>query len=91
MKTKLYLRLYLSAILAITLLGGSVFAAAKTSKPKVTLEEAQAVALARIPGTVESSMTGKKDYSFEILGTDGVKTDVFVSEKSGKIKKMIDK
>ena len=87
MKTKLYL----GAILTATLLGGSVFAAAKTAKPTVTMEEAQATALARVPGTVESSTTGKKDYSFEILGTDGVKRDIFVSEKSGKIKKMIDK
>lgn len=87
MKTKLYL----SAILAITLLGGSVLAAGKKTNPPVTLEAAQATALARISGTVESAMTGKKDYSFEILGTDGIRRDVMVSEKSGKIKKMIDK
>lgn len=80
-------KLYLGAILTITLFGaGSAFAA---HKGRVTIDEAQATALARIPGTVESSQTGKKDFSFEILGNDGIKTNVFVSEKSGKIKKMI--
>ncbi len=85
MKTKLYS----GAILSILLVGGSVFAATKPVKPKVTQEQAQAIALARIPGTVENATTVKNDYSIEILGKDGIKTDVLVSEKNGKIKRMV--
>ena len=80
-------KLYLGAVLTVILIGGSVFAA---GKPKITLEEAQAVALKRIPGTVESSGMHKKDYSFEILGTDGIRTNVIVTEK-GKIKELVDR
>ena len=49
-----------------------------------------AVALKRIPGTVESSGMHKKNYSFEILGTDGIRTNVIVTEK-GKIKELVDR
>ena len=59
-------------------------------KPKVSMEEAQAVALKRIPGTVESSTMVKKNYSFEIIGTDGIRTNVIVSDK-GKIKELVDR
>lgn len=83
MKTKLFL----GAILTVILVGGNIFAA--TAKPKVTIEEAQATALKRIPGEVESSTTVKGDYSFEILSTDGIKRNVLVGEKSGKIKRIV--
>ena len=80
-------KLFLGAILTVILIGGSVFAA---GKPKITLEQAQAVALKKVPGTVESSKMIKNDYSFEIVGASGLRTNVIVSEK-GKIKKMVDK
>ncbi len=84
MKTKLFL----GAILTVILVGGNIFAAGR-AKPKVTMEEAQTTALKRIPGEVESSETKGKDYSFEILGTDGIKRNVLVGEKSGKIKRIV--
>ena len=80
-------KLFLGAVLTVILVGGNIFAG---GKPKVTMEEAQAVALKRIPGTVESSGMHKKDYSFEIIGTDGIRTNVIVSGK-GKIKQLIDR
>ena len=57
-------KLFLGAVLTVILIGGNIFAA---GKPKVTMEEAQAVALKRIPGTVESSGMQKKTIHLKLL------------------------
>jgi uncharacterized membrane protein YkoI len=58
------------------------------SKPSVTEKQAQAIALKKFPGTVESSKTdtykGKEVYLFEIEGKKGVETNVWV-DMTGKI------
>lgn len=78
-------KLFLGAIFTVILVGGNIFAA---GKPKVTMDMAQAVALKKIPGTVEKSEMHKKDYLFIIRGDDGIKRDVYVGE-NGKVKKLI--
>lgn len=80
-------KLFLGAILTVFLVGGNIFAA---GKPKVTMEQARAIALKRIPGTVQSFAIHKKVSSFEILAADGIKTNVIVSGK-GKIKLLADR
>lgn len=82
MKTKLFL----GAILTVIVVGGNLFAATKPKK--ITIEEAQTIALKRISGTVESSLAEKKDYLFVIRGDDGIKRDVYVSD-NGKVKKFV--
>lgn len=83
------IKLYSGAILTIMLIGGNILAAERTAKPPVTMEEAQAIAVKRIPGEVESSQMIKKDYSFEINHA-GIRTNVIVNHK-GKIKKLVDR
>jgi uncharacterized membrane protein YkoI len=86
MKTKLLIGL----ILATSVFGGNIFAAAK---PKITIEQAQEIALKKVSGEVEQSDTvGKRNkpvYSFFIKESDGVTAHVLVSEK-GKIKRIAD-
>ena len=71
-------------------LSGNIFAAVK---PKVTMEQAQEIALKRISGEVEQSDMVKKHnkptYSFFIKKSDGVTAHVLVNEK-GKIKRIAD-
>lgn len=85
MKTKLFLGL----ILATTVLSGNIFAAPKS---KITMEQAQEIALKRISGEVEQSDTikwhKKPVYSIFIKESNGVTAHVFVSEK-GKIKRFV--
>jgi len=86
MKTKLFLGLALSTIV----LGGSVLAAPKS---KITMEQAQEIALKRVSGEVEQADAVKRHkretYSFFIKQSDGVTAHVLVSEK-GKIKRLAD-
>lgn len=64
---------------------------AKDTKKKVTMEQAQEIALKRVPGTVENSRTetqkGKTVYAFEIRDKKGMTENVWVSE-TGKIAKV---
>lgn len=61
-------------------------------KSKVTMEQAQAVALKRVPGTVTDSKSetvkGKEVFWFEIAGSRGQKSQVWVSADSGKVTKV---
>lgn len=86
MKTKLFL----SLALATLVFGGNIFAA---SKNKVTLEEAQAIALKRANGEViQANTIDKKNktlYSFFIKEPSGLTTHIVVNEK-GKIKSFVD-
>jgi uncharacterized membrane protein YkoI len=94
----MYRKIIAGAILfAVSALGavGTVFAKpqlykhnARQTKTEITMAQAQTVALKKVPGTIEESKTemlkGKEVYRFDILGSKGLKTDVWVS-KAGKI------
>ena len=84
MKTKLFLVL----ILATALLSTNVFAAPKS---KITMAQAQEIALKRVGGEVEQADTvtrhKKEIYSFFIKKPNGATMHVLVSEK-GKIKRV---
>ena len=84
MKTKLFLGL----TLAMMIFAGNIFAA---PKPKITMEQAREIALKRVGGEIEESDTVKKHnksyYSFTVRKTNGVTTQVLVSEK-GKIEQI---
>lgn len=67
---------------------------AKYSKQaKVTLEQAKAIALKRIPGEITDAdlekERGRLQYAFDIKSTDGKVYDVEVDAKSGKILKAV--
>ncbi len=86
MKTKLFIGL----ILATLAFGGNIFAA---TKPKITMEQAQAIALKRVNGEIEQAATVGKNskplYSFFIKESDGITAHVLVNDK-GQIKRVAD-
>ena len=86
MKTKLFLGFALAAMI----LSANVFAAPKS---KITMEQAQEIALKRVSGEVEQSDTVKRHnkplYSIFIKESDGVTAHVLVNDK-GKIKRIAD-
>lgn len=86
MKTKLFLGL----TLATMILSAGIFAAPKS---KITIEQAQAIALKRVSGEVELAdmvtRHNKPLYSIFIKESDGVTAHVLVDDK-GKIKRVAD-
>lgn len=86
MKTKLFLGL----IFATMVFSGNIFAAPRS---KITMEQAQEIALKRINGEVEQADMVKRHnkpvYSFFIKESDGVTAHVLVNDK-GKIKRVAD-
>ena len=81
-------------MLAATVFSGSIFAAPKSKmKSRITMEEAQEIALKRVSGEIEQSDTitrhNKPTYSFFIKESNGVTAHVLVTEK-GKIKHVRD-
>ena len=82
------MKLFLGLTLATMVLSGNIFAAAKS---KITMEQAQEIALRRVSGEVELSDTIEKHkkpvYSFFIKESDGVTTHILVNDK-GKIKRI---
>lgn len=81
-------KLLLGATAALVLLGGSVFA--KSDKtPKITLEQAQEIALKRVGGTIEQSdlvmRHGKARYSVFVKEDSGITAHELISAKNGKI------
>jgi len=86
MKTKLFLGL----IFATMVFSGNIFAAPKS---KITMEQAQEIALKRINGEVEQAdMVNRRNkpvYSFFIKESDGVTAHVLVNDK-GKITRVAD-
>lgn len=78
-------------MLAATVFSANIFAAPKPkmSKSKVTMEQAQEIALRRVSGEVEQSDTvtrhKKPAYSFVIKKSNGATTHVLVNE-NGRIK-----
>ena len=53
----------------------------------ITIEEAKAIALEAVPGQVtgiaNEGYSGKSSYAVEIIGENGIETDVFVNIKTG--------
>jgi len=86
MKTKLFLGL----IFATMVFSGNIFAAPRS---KITMEQAQEIALKRINGEVEQADMVKRHnkpvYSFFIKESDGVTAHILVNDK-GKIKRVAD-
>ncbi len=86
MKTKLFIGLALVTLI----FAGNIFAGTKT---KITMEEAQTIALKRVSGEVEQSDTVNKHhkpvYSIFIKESDGITAHVLVNDK-GKIKRIAD-
>lgn len=81
-------KLLLGTLAATVFLSGGVMA--KTAaKPKITLEQAQTVALKRINGTIEQADAvterGKERYSIFVQQPNGVTTHEIISAKKGKI------
>ncbi len=74
--------------MAVVLLGGSVLANSD-KKPKISLEEAQSIALKRINGTVEQSNLithhGKERYSVFVLESDGITAHELINARNGKV------
>ena len=86
MKSKLFLGFALAAMI----LSANVFAVPKS---KITMEQAQEIALKRVSGEVELADTVKRHkkpvYSFFIKKSDGGTAHVLVNE-NGKIKRIAD-
>lgn len=81
-------KLLLGTAMAVTLLGGSVFAKPNT-KANITSEQAQEFALKRIPGAVvQSDMVkrhGKERYSIFVKEDNGITAHELISAKDGKV------
>lgn len=62
---------------------------AAQAKPKLTMEQATAIATKKIPGTVKSSEfeheMGQDVYSFDIVGRDKAIHEILINANSGKI------
>lgn len=83
MKTKLFL----GALMTTAILGGSVLA--NTTKPNITMERAQEIALKRVGGTVEQSdlitKHGKARYSIFVKEASGITAHELINAKNGKV------
>lgn len=83
-------KLLLGATAAVILLGGSVFAK-PVKTPKITLEQAQEIAMKRVGGgTIEQSdlvmRHGKARYSVFVKEDSAITAHELISAKNGKIK-----
>src|ERR1041385_8587521 len=82
-------RTSIAALIAATALTAGAHAATTTAKPKITLEQARAIALKKAPGKVKSAELekehGKLIYSFDIATSAKAITEVNVDALSGKI------
>jgi uncharacterized membrane protein YkoI len=83
-------KLFIGLTLATLVFAGNIFAG---TKPKITMQQAQEIALKRVSGEVELSDTVTKHkkpvYSFFIKESDGVTAHVLVNDK-GKVKRVAD-
>jgi len=79
----------IAAFIAAAALAVSTFAATTATKPKITMEQARAIALRKAPGTVRSAELenehGKLIYSFDIATSPKAVTEVNVDALNGKI------
>jgi hypothetical protein len=80
--------LSIAGFLAVSL-SVAAFAAATTQKPKITMVQARAIALKKVPGAVRSAELenehGKLIYSFDIATSKTAITEVNVDAMDGKI------
>ena len=79
----------IAAFIAAVALSTVSFAATSTTKPKITMEKARAIALKKAPGKVKSEELenehGKLIYSFDIATSKSGVTEVNVDAMNGKI------
>lgn len=82
-------RKVLAATLTAAALTATAFGATTTAKPKITMEQARAIALKKAPGKVKSEELetehGKLIYSFDIATSEKAITEVNVNAIDGKI------
>ncbi|HKS25113.1 MAG TPA: PepSY domain-containing protein [Thermoanaerobaculia bacterium] len=79
----------IAAFIAAAAMAASTFAATTATKPKITMQQARAIALKKAPGTIKSAELenehGKLIYSFDIATSPKVITEVNVDALNGKI------
>ena len=79
----------IAAFIAAAAMTASTFAATTATKPKITMEQARAIALKKAPGTIKSEELenehGKLIYSFDIAASAKAVTEVNVDALNGKI------
>lgn len=79
----------IATFIAAAAMAASTFAATTAVKPKITMQQARAIALKKAPGTVKSSELenehGKLIYSFDIATSATAITEVNVDALNGKI------
>src|SRR5436309_10544276 len=89
MKGDLMKQKSIAAFIAAVALSTVSFAATSTTKPKITMEKARAIALKKAPGKVKSEELenehGKLIYSFDIATSAKGITEVNVDAMNGKI------
>ncbi len=72
----------------LTLLWGAN-SGADPVKPKLSMEQATAIAIKKVPGTVKSSEfeheMGQDVYSFDIAGKNGAIHEILINANTGKI------
>lgn len=108
MKKKLFKRFIMSAILVVGLMAISTVGVLVQNKrddndkpgaelvkqAKITMEQARAIALARVPGTITEEdlemERGKLQYAFDIKDASGKIFDVEIDAKTGAILKAVE-
>ena len=79
----------IATLIAAAAMAVSTFAATTATKPKITMEQARAIALKKAPGTIKSAELenehGKLIYSFDIATSPKAITEVNVDALNGKI------
>lgn len=79
----------IATFIAAAALAASTFAATTATKPKITMEQARAIALKKAPGKISSAELekehGKLIYSFDIATSAKAITEVNVDALNGKI------
>ena len=79
----------IAAFIAAAALAAGSFAATTAAKPKITMDQARAIALKKAPGKVKSAELenekGKLIYSFDIATSAKAITEVNVDALNGKI------
>ena len=79
----------IAAFIAAAALAAGAFAATTAAKPKITMDQARAIALKKAPGKVKSAELenehGKLIYSFDIATSAKDVTEVNVDALNGKI------
>ena len=79
----------IATFIAAAAMAVSTFAATTAAKPKITMQQARAIALKKAPGTIKSAELenehGKLIYSFDIATSASAITEVNVDALNGAI------